>query len=73
MSTFGKAQGGGRRSAPREGVPLIAIFTTITRSHRALVVDISATGVRLRGDELPQKGEALDINIEDVRAFGIVM
>jgi hypothetical protein len=73
MNAFGRCKGGGRRSARREETPLIAVFTTITHSHRALVVDVSATGVRLRGDDLPRSGEALEVCIESVRAFGIVM
>lgn len=73
MSVFGKCKGGGRRSAPREVTPLIAIFTTVSYSHGALVLDISATGVRLRGERLPPPGEAVDVAIETVRAFGTVV
>lgn len=73
MNAFGKCSGGGRRSAPRELTPLFAIFTTVARSDRALVVDISATGARLHGDYLPSCGEALDLCVEKIRAFGTVM
>jgi hypothetical protein len=73
MSTFGKCNGGGRRSALRERVPLIATFNSITRADRALVVDVSATGVRLRGRDLPTANELVEVGIEAVRAFGIVM
>ena len=73
MSTFGKCSGGGRRSAQREPAPLIATLSTVTRSDRAIVADLSATGVRLVGERLPQKGELLEVSIESMRAFGIVV
>lgn len=72
MSTFGKCFGGGRRAAHRTTAPLLAIFTTLSKSHSAQVVDVSSSGVRLRGDELPKMGEDLVMSIEDVRAFGTV-
>lgn len=70
---FGKAQGGGRRSAPREQAPPIAVFTTVARSCRGTAVDVSATGARLRADNVPQAGEVLEVSIDNVRAFGTVM
>ncbi len=73
MNGFGRCGGGGRRSAPRDPTPLFAVFTTVTRSDRALVVDVSATGVRLRGDRLPECNEALELSIENVRTFGTVI
>lgn len=73
MNEFGKRQGGGRRTAPREETPLFAVFSTVSRSDRALVVDVSATGARLRGDHLPPCGESLELSIERARAFGTVM
>jgi len=72
MNLFGKCGGGGRRSASRSTAPLIAIFTTLTGSQSALVVDVSSTGVRLRTPNLPKMGEDLLVAIEDVRAFGTV-
>jgi hypothetical protein len=73
MSAFGKSEGGGRRSAARERASLIAIFSSITQADRALVIDVSATGVRLRGDGLPRANELVEVCIETVRAFGIVI
>lgn len=73
MSAFGKSQGGGRRVARRETAPLFAVYSTVTQSRRAEVVDVSATGVRLRSRELPQAGEALDVTIEAARGFGTVI
>lgn len=72
MSIFGKSFGGGRRAAPRTDAPLIAVITTLTESHSVLVVDVSATGVRLSGTELPKMGTDLVVTIAEVRAFGTV-
>jgi hypothetical protein len=69
---FGKRGGGGRRSAPRESAPLYAVFTTVTRSHAAVLVDISLTGARLCSDNLPLKGEELLLSVDKVRAYGTV-
>ena len=72
MSTFGKRNGGGRRRATREQRPLVAMFTTRTRSHSALLVDLSATGARLRGSDLPGRDEDLILHVEGLAAYGIV-
>ena len=72
MSAFGKCKGGGRRRAHREHLPLIAIFTTRTRSHHAMLVEVSTTGLRLRGDDLPAEGEDLMVTIEGVTSYGVV-
>lgn len=72
MGTFGKCKGGGRRSAPRTKAPLIAIVTTLKGSHSAIVVDISSTGARLRGTDLPIAGEDMFVTIEQIIAFGTV-
>lgn len=72
MATFGKCHGGGRRAAHRSAAPLIAVLTTLSSSHSAVVVDISSTGARLRTSNLPECGRELMIGIEDVRAFGRV-
>ena len=73
MSAFGKCEGGGRRAAQRSNAPLLALITTLDGSHSALVVDVSSTGVRLRGPGLPRMGTDLNIGIEEVRAFGSVV
>ena len=72
MSIFGKRKGGGRRSASRTPVPLIAVVTTLAESQSAIVVDVSSTGIRLHGADLPRKGEELFVNVEGVMAFGTV-
>lgn len=73
MGAFGKCKGGGRRSAPRASAPLIAIVTTLTASHSAVLLDVSATGARLQGPDLPRLGEELFVTIEGVVAFGTVV
>ena len=69
---FGKCEGGGRRLSARERAPLVAVFTTLTRSHNAVLIDISRTGARLTGDDLPQHGEDFILSIEGIRTFGSV-
>jgi hypothetical protein len=72
MTTFGKRNGGGRRRAHRETLPLVAVFTTRTRSHHGVLVDLSSTGARLRGTDLPEMGEDLMLSIEGVLTYGTV-
>lgn len=73
MHAFGKSNGGGRRSAARSFATLPAVFTTITRSDRAAVLDISCTGARLSGRHLPSRGEEIELKIDEVRVFGTVV
>ena len=72
MNAFGKRNGGGRRSAARTVAPLVALVTTVARSHSAVLVDLSRTGARIRGDDLPATGEDLMFVVEKVRAFAKV-
>ena len=73
MTEFGKCKGGGRRLAARETATLITIYTTVTHSHAAFLVDVSQTGARLRGDILPEKSDEIMLSIDAVRAFGTVI
>jgi hypothetical protein len=72
MRNFGKADGGGRRIAAREQLPLLAVFSTRVRTGQALLVDLSKTGAKLRGHNLPEKDEDLALNVEGVTTFGWV-
>jgi hypothetical protein len=45
---------------------------TIARTDTAAVIDISCTGVRLRGRDLPPRGEEMELKVEEVRVFGTV-
>lgn len=73
MAKFGKCAGGGRRSAARKSAPLTIVYTTVTQSHSAILVDLSDTGVRIRGNELPGMGEEVLVSVEHIRAFGNVV
>lgn len=73
MGTFGKCEGGGRRSAQRAKAALIALVTTLQESVSAVVLDVSNTGVRLRGNHLPEEGGDCFVNIDGVVAFGTVV
>ena len=70
--TFGKREGGGRRGAPREAAPLLAVYTTVTQTHEVVLVDVSTSGARLRGPSVPEVGEELSVIMETIKAFGTV-
>ena len=72
MTSFGKREGGGRRAESREVAPLMVLLTSLSKSYSAVLVDISLTGARLRGPDLPGVDEDLALAIEDVRTFGTV-
>lgn len=73
MSTFGKCRGGGRRSMDRVPAPLVAVYTTVTQTHRVSLVDVSTTGAKLAGDFLPKQGEEMFVSFGALRAFGEVV
>jgi|tagenome__1003787_1003787.scaffolds.fasta_scaffold20989739_2 hypothetical protein len=72
MKSFGKCKGGGRRRAAREVLPMAALVNTLEKTWITVLLDVSATGARLRGFDLPAAGEALLVTMDCVRAFGIV-
>lgn len=72
MGAFGKSNGGGRRCAARSAMPLPAVFMTVTRTERATLSDVSCTGAGLLGQNLPPKGEVLELVVEQIRVFGSV-
>lgn len=72
MRIFGKKIGGGRRSAAREELPLPAVVSTVDNSIVAEVVDLSATGARLKGTQLPSPGAVVSLKLDCVHAFGTV-
>ena len=69
---FGKSNGGGRRLASREAAPVLASFFTLSRTGKAVVVDVSRTGARLQGRDLPAEGEELIVSLDGVRTYGMV-
>ena len=66
---FGKRSGGGRRKAQREALPLLATLTSVSRSYSATLVDVSATGARLHGPDLPAVDQDIVLSVEKVRSF----
>jgi hypothetical protein len=73
VASFGKCKGGGRRSAARAATPLVAVLSTVTRSQTAALVDVSCTGARLRGANLPGKGQDLLVKMDSVQTFGTIV
>lgn len=73
MGTFGKCLGGGRRSSDRVSAPLVAVYTTVTKTHRVSLVDVSTSGAKLTGDFLPDEGEEMFVSFGALRAFGQVI
>jgi hypothetical protein len=69
MMAFGKAYGGGRREGGREAAPLTVLLTTVSRSYSAQLIDLSATGARLRCDDLPAIGVELDMMAGRIKTF----
>lgn len=52
---------------------MLAVYTTVTKSHEAVLVDVSSSGARLRGPVLPEADEELFVSVEHIRAFGKVV
>ena len=73
MRSFGKAQGGGRRTAARIEVPVLAVISSVTRDRQVAIVDVSRSGVRVTAESLPGEGEAVIFRMGKVEAFGIVV
>jgi hypothetical protein len=69
MITFGKASGGGRREGSREAAPLSVLMTTVTKSYTAELVDISATGARVRCRELPEINDEMYLTVGRIKSF----
>ena len=72
MADFGRCCGGGRRTAARENASLVAVITTSTDSWPVALVDLSCSGARLRGPDLPAPGNYISISIETIRVFGTI-
>jgi len=72
MASFGNKVGGGRRSALRVDVPVPVVIETISASYSAVLVDISISGARLRGQDMPSVGSEVIILADLVEAFGTI-
>lgn len=71
-SAFGKASGGGKRSAVRSAVPLPVIVRSLADTTSAALVDISETGASVEGSRLPQPGEDVELGVGELSTFGTV-
>jgi hypothetical protein len=74
MDRFGKRVDGidGRRAAVRQTVSMPASMFSLEHSRVVIVEDISTTGAKLVGDDLPRLGEDVWIKAGPVDAFGTV-
>lgn len=72
MTVFGKRIGGGRRVDGRFSAPLVAQLSTLAKTFRTVLVDLSATGARLQGSDLPRHDDDLYFSAGDVKAVATV-
>ncbi len=74
MPMFGRRIDGvdGRRSAIREPMLLSAAILTLNRSFSAIIVNVSATGARLRGCRDVSQGDDLWIKVGVIDALATV-
>lgn len=71
--SFGKQQGGGRRSAKRIGASQPALLITMGDRHRALLFNISRTGAKLRAENSPTEGTELFLQVGDLDVYAKVV
>ena len=72
MNGFGKSDGGGRRKALRDQLPLLAVISTVDDERRVGVINVSRNGVQLTSPDLPGEGEQVYFQSESVQSFGRV-
>ena len=72
MGAFGKASGGGRRTDTRATAPLMVLISTLARTSEAVLVDLSATGARVTGIDLPPEGEELFFSVLKIKTVAVV-
>lgn len=74
MANFGKRVDGidGRRTAVRQTVSMPASMFSLEQSRVVIVEDISTTGAKLSGGDLPRLGEDVWIKAGPVDAFGTI-
>jgi hypothetical protein len=48
------------------------MLSTIDNYHMAMVIDLSSSGARMRGDKLPTVGQPVSVKLDCVRTFGVV-
>ena len=72
MATFGRFDPG-VRAAPRMKAGLVAVLSNVGGEYSSTVIDVSRTGMRLRGVRLPAEGEDVLLLTEDVRVWAQVV
>lgn len=72
MGAFGKASGGGRRTENRAVAPLVVLISTLAQTQEAVLVDLSATGARLTGIDLPSVGSELFFSVLKIKTVALV-
>lgn len=72
MRTFGRSVSG-ERSVPRSEARRLASLAAGDTVYRLSLIDLSRTGARLRGFELPEHGQAVVFRSHDVRAHAQVV
>ena len=72
MATFGRFEPG-VRAAPRMKAGLVAVLSNVGGEYSSTVIDVSRTGMRLRGARLPAEGEDVLLLTEDVRVWAQVV
>ncbi len=72
MAVFGKRIGGGRRRADRTQSVLPALVTTVTGSRSAVLLDVSSTGAKVKGTDLPEAGGFVKFKVEGTEVYATV-
>lgn len=72
MAIFVKRGGGGRRADQRVAAPLLAQLTTVSKTFESVLLDLSATGARVQGKDLPAVNEDLWFSANSVRTVATV-
>ena len=62
-----------RRAADRRPTPLLTFLTTRSSSREVVLLDLSCSGARIRGEKLPDAGEELMLAVGPVRTFATVV
>ena len=71
--SFGRKLGGGRRNRQRMPMQVAASITAIENYGTAVLVDVSATGAKLSGTDLPRQGQDVWIRVGNVDVLATVM
>ena len=64
---------GGHRRAVRDVVMRRASIITTVKSRSVDLIDLSLTGAKLRGDDLPPEGQEVLLRLGSLEAFGAIV